>query len=105
VQWRDANSSVENGVLLEALVIICQLHTGAIDDALAAIDALVSITVHANYLLLSLHEALKKVGRELHRVIPALPGDRDRLQPALGRVLERYNELGGLAAGSTPPSY
>ncbi|GAB3037642.1 hypothetical protein [Mycobacterium bourgelatii] len=103
VQWRDANSSVENGVLLDALVIICQLHTGAIDDALAAIDALVSTTVHANYLLLSLHEALKKVGRELHRVNPALPGDRDRLQPALERVLERYNELGGLAAGSTPP--
>lgn len=103
VQWREANSSVENGVLLDALVIVCQLHTGAIDDALAIIDALVSTTVHANYVLLSLHEALKKVGRELHRVIPALPGDRDRLQPALERVLERYNELGGLAAGSTPP--
>ena len=103
VQWREANSSVENGVLLDALVIVCQLHTGAIDDALATIDALVSTTVHANYVLLSLHEALKKVGRELHRVIPALPGDRDRLQPALERVLERYNELGGLATGSTPP--
>lgn len=101
VQWREANSSIENGVLLDALVIISQLHTGAIDDALAAIDALVSTTVHANYVLLSLHEALKKVGRELHRVIPALPGDRDRLQPALERVLERYNELGGLA-GSAP---
>jgi hypothetical protein len=100
VQWREANSSIENGVLLDALVIISQLHTGAIDDALAAIDALVSTTVHANYVLLSLHEALKKVGRELHRVIPSLPADRDRLQPALERVLERYNELGDLAGGA-----
>jgi hypothetical protein len=100
VRWREANSSIENGVLLDALVIISQLHTGAIEDALAAIDALVSTTVHANYVLLSLHEALKKVGRELHRVIPSLPADRDRLQPALERVLERYNELGDLAGGA-----
>ncbi|MGB8403132.1 MAG: hypothetical protein WCE30_03535 [Mycobacterium sp.] len=99
VQWREANSSIENGVLLEALVIVCQLHTGAIDDALAAIDALVSTTVHANYVLVSLHEALKKVGRELHRVIPVLPTYLDRLQSALERVLARYNELGESAGG------
>lgn len=101
VQWREANSSIENGVLLDALAIVCQLHTGDIDDAFAAIDALVSTTVHANYVLVSLHEALKKVARELHRVIPTLPRDRDRLQSALERVLARYNELGGLAG--TPP--
>lgn len=100
LQWRDANSSIENGVLLNALVIVCQLHTGDIDDALAAIDALVSTTVHANYVLLSTHEALKKVGRELHRVMPALSGYRDRLQSALERVLARYNELGELSGGT-----
>jgi len=102
VQWREANSSIENGVLLDALVIVCQLHTDAIDDALVAIDALVSTTVHANYVLVTMHEAMKKVGRELHRVIPDLPSDRDRLQSALDRVLARYNELGDLAGGPPP---
>lgn len=101
LQWREANSSFENGVLLDALVIVCQLHTAAVDEALAAIDTLVSTTVHANYVLVSLHEALKKVGRELYRVIPALPGDRDRLQAALHRVLERYYALSTLAGGAS----
>jgi hypothetical protein len=82
------------------LVIVCQLHTDDIDEALAAINALVSTNVHADYVLLSMHEALKKVGRELYRVIPALPGYRDRLQSALERVLARYNELGELAGGA-----
>jgi hypothetical protein len=102
VHWREANNSIENGVLLEALVIICQLHTGDIDEALAAIDTLVSTTVHANYVLLSMHEALKKVGRELHRVMLAVPAYRDRLQPTLERVLARYNELTDLSGGAPP---
>lgn len=100
IQWREANGSIENRMLLDALVIVCQLHTGAIDDALAAIETLVSVTVHANYVLVSLHEALKKVGRELHRVIPALPTHRDRLQSALERVLARYSELSESAGGT-----
>ena len=102
VQWREANNSIENGVLLDALVIVCQLHTGDINEALAAIDTLVSTSVHANYVLLSMHEALKKVGRELHRVIPAVPAYRDRLQPALERVLARYDELSELSGGAPP---
>lgn len=80
LQWRETNSSIENDILLNAGVIVCQLHTGDSDDALAAIDDLVSTTVHANYVLLSMHEALEKVGGELHRVMPAQPGYRDRLR-------------------------
>lgn len=102
LQWREANESIENGVLLDALMIVCQLHTDDIDNALAATHALVSTTVHANYVLLSMHEALKKVGRELHRVIPRLPAHRDRLQSALERVLARYNQLSELSGGAPP---
>ncbi|ETB30665.1 hypothetical protein N602_31920 [Mycobacterium avium subsp. hominissuis 10-5606] len=104
LEWREANSSFENGVLLDALVIVCQLHTGAVDEAMTAIDTLVSTTVHADYVLVSLHEALKKVGRELYRVIPALPEDRDRLQAALDRVLERYYALSSQAGGESDGS-
>ena len=102
--WREANESIENGVLLDALMIVCQLHTDDIDNALPATDALVSTSVHANYVLLSMHEALKKVGRELHRVIPTLPAHRDRLQSALERVLARYNQLSDLSGGAPPDS-
>ena len=69
--------------------IAVQLHTDAIDEAIAGIDRLVEKETHADYLLLSLNEALKKVRRELHRVMESgsLEGEHARLQAVLERVL------------------
>jgi hypothetical protein len=97
IRWRESNSSIENAVVLDAMKVVCQLHTDEVDEALRGIDTLVEMTTHGNYLLLSMHEALKKIGRELHRVMPDLPDDQVRLQSALDRVLTRYNELSDFA--------
>lgn len=102
-QLLEANTSLEGAVMLNAIKIMTQLHTDALDEALAGIERLLDIDNYADYVLLSLHEALKKTARELHRVIGAgiLEAERDRLQSALDRVLERYYQLAALA-GATP---
>jgi hypothetical protein len=92
-----ANTSLESAVLLDAIKITAQFHTDAVDEALAGIDRLLEVRNYADYVLLSLHEALKKVGRELYRVMDELTDDRERLRAALDRVLARYYELGDAA--------
>lgn len=94
-----ANTSLEGGVILNAIKITAYLHTDAVDEALAEIDQLLALRNYADYVLLSLHEALKKLGRELYRVIEleAFSSVRPRLQEAMDRVLDRYNELSDAA--------
>jgi hypothetical protein len=98
-QLLEANTSLEGAVMLDAIKIMAQLHTDEVDEALAGIDRLLDIDNYADYVLLSLHEALKKTGRELHRVIEAgnLEAERNRLQSALDRVLARYYQLATVA--------
>ncbi len=102
-QMLEANTSLEGAVMLDAIKIMAQLHTDALDEALSGIERLLDIDNYADYVLLSLHEALKKTARELHRVIEAgfLEAERDRLQSALDRVLERYYQLAALAGVPT----
>jgi hypothetical protein len=90
------NTSLESAVIFDAIKIVAQLHTDAADEALAGVDRLIEVRNYADYVLLSLHEALKKVGRELHKVLvlDAFSAERPRLQKALDRVTQRYNELG-----------
>jgi tetratricopeptide (TPR) repeat protein len=94
-----ANTSLEGAVILNAIKIVAQLHTDAVDEALAGVDQLLELRNYADYVLLSLHEALKKVGRELHRVIDleGFSSVRPRLQSALDRVTQRYYELSDAA--------
>lgn len=96
-QWRAADDSLENALILDAIEIAAQLHTDAIDEALQGVDHLLATKTYANYLFLSLFEALKKVARELYRVAADREKDRQRIQDALEKVLWRYNELGGSA--------
>ncbi|WP_117388546.1 hypothetical protein [Mycobacterium marinum] len=102
-QMLEANTSLEGAVILDAIKIMAQLHTDAVDEALSGIKRLLDIDNYADYVLLSLHEALKKTARELHRVVEAgfLEAERDRLQSALDRVLERYYQLAALAGVPT----
>lgn len=94
-----SNTSLEGGVILDAIKITAQLHTDAVEEALAGVDRLLDLRNYADYVLLSLHEALKKIGRELYRVIEleAFSSVRPRLQDALDRVTERYDELSDAA--------
>ncbi|QVI26563.1 hypothetical protein MN2019_20060 [Mycolicibacterium neoaurum] len=101
----EENRSQDNAIMLEAVRIVCQLHTGPLEEVTFAINDLVGRSPHGNYLLLSLSEALKKIGRELHRVIQAQPGLRERIQPVLDRVLARYYELVELAVLTTDVRY
>lgn len=98
-QWRAENTSSDSVIMLSALEIVAQLHTDAVDEALDGIEKLLDLRPHGDYLLLSLHEAFKKIGRELHRVLDNLEGYRDRLQAVLDKVLARYNELSDAAGG------
>ncbi|XTP37490.1 hypothetical protein ACORG1_15350 [Mycobacterium sp. TJFP1] len=90
-----ANTSLEGRVILKAIKITALLLTNAVDEALAGVDELLELRNYADYVLLSLHEALKKIGRELYRMIDteAFSSTRPRLQRTLDRVVERYNEL------------
>jgi hypothetical protein len=101
-RWRASNKSLENAAVIDGVEIVCQLRTDAIDDAIAGIDRLVGKATHANYEVLSLVEALGKVGRELQLVIAdgSHEASRDRLQLALDRVLERRSQLADAAAGN-----
>lgn len=93
-QWRAANDSHENAVILDGLEIVARLHTGAVDEALEGVDRLIALEAYGNYLFVALHETLKKVARELNRVLHDLPADTSRMQQALDKVLHRYYELG-----------
>lgn len=98
-----ANTSLEGEVVLKAIKIAAQLHTDDVDEALSGIDELLELKNYADYVLLSLHEALKKVGRELHKVISLddFSADHSRLQEALSRVTERYYRLSDAAGPDT----
>jgi hypothetical protein len=93
-EWRAANKSLENALVLDGLEIVAQLHTNAVDEALHGVDRLVDIKPYGDHLFVALFEALKKVARELYRVSADLEADRPRLQEALSKVLKRYNEIG-----------
>lgn len=72
-----------------------QVTAPEVNNAGTLIDRLISLRNYGDYVLLSLHEALKKVGRELYKVLEleSFAADRPRLQTALDRVTKRYNEL------------
>jgi hypothetical protein len=93
-EWRAANTSLENALVIDGVEIVGQLHTDAIDSALEGVDRLLAVKPYGEHLYVALFEALKKVARELYRVAAELEADRARLQEALTRVLERYNEIG-----------
>lgn len=98
-QLAAASTSLEGEVILNAMRITAQLHIDLVDEALVGVDRLLELNNYADYVLLSLHEALKKVARELYRVVDlqALSSVRRRLQSALDRVMVRYNELSDAA--------
>jgi hypothetical protein len=92
-EWRAADDSLENAVVMDGVEIVAQLHTDAVDEALQGINRLLDVNTYGNYLSMSLIEALGKVARELNKVLATLDADRPRLEEALQKVLNRYAEL------------
>jgi len=79
----------------DGLAAVAQLHIGRFDDAIALIGTILDLKPYGQHLLIFTHEALKKVTKALHEVIPSAGGDADRLQQALSDVRTRYDQLGG----------
>jgi hypothetical protein len=94
-EWRSADGGIHNAVIFDGLAAVAQLHTGRFDDAIAVIGTILDLKPYGQHLLIFTHEALKKVAKALHQVIPTAGPDAGRLQQALGDVLARYHELGG----------
>jgi hypothetical protein len=94
-EWRSADGGIHNAVILDGLQVVAQLHTSRFDDAIALIGTILNLKPYGQHLLIFTHEALKKVAKALHEVIPTAGEDADRLQLALADVLTRYYELGG----------
>jgi hypothetical protein len=94
-EWRSADGGIHNAVILDGLQVVAQLHTTRFDDAIALIGTILNLKPYGQHLLIFTHEALKKVAKALHEVIPSAGEDADRLQLALADVLTRYYELGG----------
>jgi hypothetical protein len=94
-EWLSADGGIHNAVIFDGLEAVAKLHTGRFDDAIAIIGTILDLKPYGQHLLIFTHEALKKVAKALHQVIPTAGPDAGRLQQALGDVLARYHELGG----------
>jgi tetratricopeptide (TPR) repeat protein len=94
-EWRLADGGLHNAVILDGLEAVAKLHIGRFDEAIAIIGTIVDLKPYGQHLLIFTHEALKKVAKALHEVIPTSRQDADRLQLALADVLSRYYALGG----------
>lgn len=100
-EWRSADGGVHNAVIFDGLEAVAYLHTGRFDDAIAIIGAVLDLKPYGQHLLIFTQEALKKVAKALHQVIPTAGSDTGRLQQALGDVQTRPRARGQPGCGNT----
>lgn len=94
-EWRSLDNGVHNAVTFDALEIVAELHTRKFEEAMTGIQKLLELKPYGQHLLLFTHEALKKIAKALHEIIPTAGNDSGRMKSVLENVLARYYHLGG----------